>query len=185
MKALTILGCLLLLFVPVFAQDTKQQDLPIYGKIQDIKDFKKIYIISDDDDARDSILMLLAGYEGVEVVGDPKAAEMFLDYTTLTRDVAANRGPYARGASMALKSQMRAYVIKPDGTKLIGWTETETFDVTNGFVMGASNEMNLTFHFVNILQKARGEKTYSRRKLYQNAQKAKKEAKKKAAANQP
>ncbi len=44
------------------------------------------------------------------MLNSAKAAEIVLDYTTLPGDVAANRGPYSHGASMALKSQMRAYV---------------------------------------------------------------------------
>ncbi len=128
---------------------------PEYGTIQDIKALRKIFVRAADDDSRSTIVKMLSGYEGVEVVNSAKTADIVLDFTTLTRDVVANRGPYAHGASMALKSQMRAYVIKPDGTKLIAWTET--FDVTNGFVLGASNEINLTHHFVRDLQKARGE----------------------------
>lgn len=148
---------------------------PEYGTIQDIKGLAKIFVRADDDDARSTIIRMLSGYEGVGVVNAAKDAEIILDYTILTRDVAANRGPYAHGASMALKSQMRAYTTKSDGTKLIAWTETETFDVTNGFVLGASNEVNLTHHFVRDLQKARGEKTYSMRKLFQNHPKQEKE----------
>jgi len=147
---------------------------PEYGTVQDIKALRTIFVRADDDDSRSTIIKMLSGYEGVEVVTSAKTAEIVLEYTTLTRDVAANRGPYAHGASMALKSQMRAYMIKPDGTKLIAWTETETFDVTNGFVLGASNEVNLTHHFVRDLQKARGEETYSLRKLFQNSLKHKK-----------
>lgn len=161
---------------PANVQDSAPIE-PEYGTVQDIKEMKKIFVRAEDDDARFTIIEMLGGYEGVEVVNSAKDAEIVLDYTTLTRDVAANRGPYARGASMALKSQMRAYTTRSDGTKLIAWTETETFDVTNGFVMGAPNEVNLTHHFVRALQKARGEKTYSMRKLYKNRPKQKKEQK--------
>jgi hypothetical protein len=117
---------------------------PEYGSVQDMKDLRKVFVRSTDDDSRSTIMRLLAGYEGVEIVNSPKVAEIILDYTILTRDVAANRGPYAQGASMALKSEMRAFVTKPDGTRVIAWTETETFDVTNGFSLGAPNEVNLT-----------------------------------------
>lgn len=166
---------LTLLAVPAFAQGQAGLSTePEYGTIQDIKDMRKIYVRADDDDARKTIMRMLSGYEGVEVVNSPKGAEIVLDYSTLTRDVAPNRGPGAMGASMALKSQMRAYMTKADGTKVIAWTETETFDVTNGFVLGAPNEMNLTHHFVRDLQKARREKTYSMRKLLKNQPKEKK-----------
>lgn len=147
---------------------------PEYATIQDIKGLSKIYVRADDDDVRSTIIGMLRGYEGVEVVNSAKDAEIVLDYTTLTRDVAANRGSGAMGASMALKSQMRAYVTKQNGARLIAWTESETLDVVNAFTFSAPNEVNLTHHFVRDLQKARGEKTYSIRKLYQNAQKQRK-----------
>lgn len=152
-----------------------QQTSPIeYGSMSDIKEMKKVFVNAEDSDARQQIIDLLGGYEGVTIVNKSTDAEILLDYSNLTRDVAPGR----YGASMALKSQMKAYTIKPDGTKLIAWSETETFDVNNGFVMGASNEVNLTHHFVRELQKARGEPTYSLRKLYQNSQKHKKELRK-------
>lgn len=150
---------------------------PELGTIQDIKGLSKIFVRAEDDDERTTIINLLGGYEGVQVVNSVKEAEIVIDYSVLTRDVAANYGPYARGASMAKKSQMRAYAVRVDGANLIAWTETETFDVTNGFVLGASNEVNLTHHFVRALQKARGEETYSLRKLFQKSQKHKKEQK--------
>jgi hypothetical protein len=152
---------------------------PEYGTIQDIKGLSKVFVRADDDDARSTIIGMLHGYEGLQVVESPRDAEIILDYGNLTRDVAANYGRGAMGASMALKSQMRASITKADGTKLIAWTETETFDVTNGLTFNAPNEVNLTHHFVREIQKARGEKSYSMRKLYQSAQKYKKEEKKK------
>lgn len=140
-----------------------------YGTVNDIKDMKTIFVIADDDDARNTIVKMLGAYEGLSVVSNSKDAEIFLEYTTLTRDV-NNR----RNRSMDLKSQLRAVVNKPDGTKVIAWTETETYKVTNGFVLGAPNEMNLTHHFVRDLQKARGEKPYSIRKLSKGPPKEKK-----------
>lgn len=176
MKALTLA---LLFLLPISTGVVAQE--PDYGTIEDIKALSKLYVKADDDDSRNMIIDLLRGYSGVQVVNSSRDAEIILDYETLTRDVAPGR----HGASMAKKSQMRAYAIKPDGSKVIAWTETETFDVNNGFVLGAPNEMNLTQHFVNALQKARGEKTYSRRQLYNNSQKVKKEEKKALKASKP
>lgn len=158
MKALILCVCLIACPTLVHAQDD-------YGSIEEIKTLKKIFIRADDDDARKRIVKMVEAYEGLEIVNRVKDAEILLDFTTLTRDVAANRGPTAVGASMALKSQMRAYAIKADGTKVIAWTETETLDVVNAFTFSAPNEMNLTHHFIRDLQKARGEKPYSIRKL--------------------
>ena len=150
--------------IGIAAQQKPSAD-PDYGTIQDIKEMHRVYVRADDDDARAMIVKMLGAYPGLEVVNTVRDAEIVLEFTTLTRDVAANRGPDARGASMALKSQMRAYTTKADGTQVIAWTETETLDVTNGLVFGAPNEMNLTHHFVRDLQKARGEKPLSIRTL--------------------
>ena len=79
---------------------------------------------------------MLSGYEGVDVVISSEDAEIVLDFNTLTkRDVAANRGPGAMGASMAKKSQMRAYALNPNGTIIMAWSETETFDVTTALFL--------------------------------------------------
>jgi len=171
-----LLPLLLLFAAPVFAQDR----LPDYGTIEDIKGMTKLYVTASDDDSRTTIVDLLKGYSGVTLVNRSQDADFILEYSTLTRDVAANSGPGAMGASKHEKSQMRAYVSRPDGSKLIAWTETETLDVTNGMVFGAPNETNLTHHFVKALQKARNEETYSLRKLYSESQKVKKQEKKKS-----
>lgn len=155
----------------------QDKPLPEYGTIENIKQLRRVYVAAEDTDARNWIVLLLGGYEGVEVVNNPKDAELILEYRTLTRDVAANRAPYK--ASMSQRSEMRAYVPRPDGSQLVAWSETETFDVTGGMVLGASNEANLTQHFVKALQKVRGEKTYSMRALYSRAKKAKKANEKK------
>lgn len=156
-----------------------QDKLPEYGTIDDIKNLTKIYVTADDDGVRSTIVGMLHGYERLQAVNSTKEAEIVLEYTTLTRDVAANRGPGAVGASMALRSQMRASVLKGDGDRLIAWSKTETYNVTNGFVLGASNEVNLTHHFIEAIQKARGEKTSSMRQLFKTAQQYKKDEKKK------
>lgn len=168
-----ILFMLLACSVMIAAQKPVSED-PDYGTIDDIKSLSKVYVRADDDDARATIVKMLGAYAGLEVVNSAKDAEIILELTTLTRDVAANRGPYARGASMALKSQMRAYTTKESGTKIIAWTETETLDVTNAFTLSAPNEVNLTHHFVNALQKARGEKKSSIRTLFKGKPKEKK-----------
>lgn len=149
------------------------QDYPEYGTLADIKGMRKIFVHAEDTDSRNLIIKMLTAYEGLEVVSNPREAEIVLEFITLTRDVAANRGPYARGASMALKSQMQAIVRKAEGVKLIAWTETETLDVKNAFTFSAPNEINLTHHFVRDLQKARGEKPYSIRQLMKGKPKAK------------
>lgn len=159
MKTLILSLFLGVLFNPI------QTIQPDYGSIEDIKSLKKIFIRTEDDDDRKVIVKMIGAYEGLEIVNNMKDAEILLDLTTLTRDVAPNRGPRAVGASMALKSQMRAHAIRPDGSTVIAWTETETLDTVNTFTLSAPNEMNLTHHFVRDLQKARGEKPYSIRQL--------------------
>lgn len=167
MRILTLLF-VLLFSIPALAN---QEDVE-FGNASDLYKLTKIYVRCEDDDSRALIVKMIQGYDGLEVVSSAKEAEIILEYRTLTRDVAPNYGPYAR-ASMAQKSQMRAYVTKPDGRKVVAWTETESYEVKNGMTFGAPNEMNLTHHFINDIQETKGEKKSSIRALMKSKPKQK------------
>ncbi len=140
---------LLLISLPVFAQD----ELPERGSIADIKGLTNFYVATDDDDAYKAIARTLKNYKAVEVVSTAKDAEFFLEYKVLTRDVAPGRG----GADLAKRSQLRA-IVKRGDSRVISWTETETFDMDNGFSISRPNEINLTLNFIKAHKKAFAEK---------------------------
>ncbi|MGI8654950.1 MAG: hypothetical protein ACR2LC_07005 [Pyrinomonadaceae bacterium] len=154
---------------------------PESGSIETIKDFHDVYVICEDTDVRKNIVSMLRGYDGVTVVDDPKVARFYLEYSTLSRDVAPGYG----GKQMALKSQMRAFIVKEDKTRVTAWSETETYDMSGGMSFSAPNEINLTHHFINLLQVTRGEKKSSMRQLYGNFKHKEKEEKSKEKKSKP
>jgi hypothetical protein len=157
--------CLFIFTITVRAQAVVEPEI---GSIETIKDLHKVYVICEDNDQRQSIVNMLGNYSGVEVVASPKQAEFYLELKTLTRDTAATRS----GGAILLKSQMRAFIVKPeDESRVIAWSETETYERHTEFSFGFPNEVNLTHHFINLLQKARGEKKSSMRNNVKNINK--------------
>ncbi len=160
-------------FLLVFAHAVNAQEVvePEVGTIDGLKDMHRVYVICEDDDLRAMIERMLSGYTGVEVVSTPKTADFYLEFKNLTRDIAPGRG----GREFAMKSQMRAFIVKPeDKSRVTMWTETETYEESGGMSFGASNEVNLTHHFINALQRARGEKKSSMRDVWKRSKKSKK-----------
>jgi hypothetical protein len=165
MRYLTPLAVLLLCLTISAAQEVTE---PETGTIDTIKDLHRVYVITEDDDIRATIIKMLSNYSGLEVVNSPKDAEFYLEMRNLTRDVAATRS----GGAILLKSQMRAFIVKPeDKSRVVAWTETETYERHTEFSFGAPNEINLTHHFVNALETARGEKKSSIRALFKKPKK--------------
>jgi hypothetical protein len=62
---------------------------PERASIDTIKNLHRVYVICEDDDIRTTIVSMLSGYSGLEVVSSPKDAEFYLEMRDLTRDVAA------------------------------------------------------------------------------------------------
>jgi hypothetical protein len=170
MKNLRVLFPFLILVAFVSMVHAQEVVAPEVGSIDGLKNLHGVYVICEDDDVRARIETMLSGYSGVQVVSDPKLADFYLDFKNLTRDAAATRA----GGALAIKSQMRAFIVKPeDKTRVTLWTETETYNASGEFNFSSPNEDNLTFHFINALQRARGEKTSSRRELYKRSKKRK------------
>jgi hypothetical protein len=170
MKNKTLLIAALIIAVLFVATTARAQAVvePEIGSIDTIKNLHKVYVICEDGDVRETIIKMLSGYSGVEVVDSPKQAEFYLEMKTLTRDTAATFS----GGAILLKSQMRAFIVKPeDETRVIAWTETETYERHTTISFTLPNELNLTHHFVNLLQVARSEKKSSIRQLFKGAKK--------------
>jgi hypothetical protein len=55
------------------------QDLPTYGTIDQIKDYRRVYIACENDDSRKRIAKALGKDRELEVVGSPEQAEFFLE----------------------------------------------------------------------------------------------------------
>jgi sulfur carrier protein ThiS len=157
-----ILSGSLLLILCAFTIHAQEVVAPETASIDTIKDLHRVYVITDDDDVRTTISKMLDGHAGYEVVTNPKEAEFYLEMTDLHRDTQATRS----GGAIYQKSQMQAFIVRPDDkVRVVAWSETETYERHAEFVLSAPNEINLTHHFVNAVQKARGEKKSSLRDL--------------------
>lgn len=144
MKLLRLIPMLALaLFVTSGGSSQDLRDAPVRGGMQDIFNMRRVYILTDDEDSYTMISRTLRGYKALEIVNSPKDAQFILEYKILTRDDA----PGYRGADMAKRSQLRAVVYKDD-TRLIAWSETETFDMDNGMSFNRPNEVNLARNFI-------------------------------------
>lgn len=159
------------LILGAFSASAQEVTEPETTSISDITKLHRVFVICEDDDIRKTIMRMLDGHAGFEVVTSPKEAEFYLEFKDLTRDVAATRS----GGAIAQKSQMRAFIVRPtDKVRLVAWVETETYERHTEFSLGATNEVNLTHHFINDIQEVREEKKSSLRDLFKKPKKQKK-----------
>lgn len=139
------LTCLFLLFT--FAA-VGQSELPVIGKIDDIKSFRKVYIAADSTKDRELILKALKKKKAkLEVVGDPKDAEFFLEFKTLSRQ---NKTELV-GGSYTENGEMTAYYYSADKKKTIAWSETKLYYEASGMMVESPNSYALARRFVNAL----------------------------------
>ena len=128
------------------------QDLPTYGKSEELRDLRLVYVTSDEPDSRQLVLSILKKYEGLKIVDSPEEAEFILECV-----VKASTESLGRRRSHYLRTLMTAYKLD-GGKKRILWTENETYEETGGMAFSRPNEVNLARHFVSMLKKMRGEK---------------------------
>lgn len=127
-----------------------QDKLPIYGSLDGLRDFRKVYVTSDEPTSRDLILRELKKYDGLTVVDSPDNAEFVLECVVKS-------STESRGLQPAhyLRTLLTAYTLDASGRKTIHWTENETYEERNGMSFSRPNEVNLTRHFVSALKKMR------------------------------
>jgi hypothetical protein len=61
-------------------------DLPSYGTIDQIKDYRRVYVASDNEDSRKRIIKALGKDKTLEVVNSPDTAQFFIEYSELSRE---------------------------------------------------------------------------------------------------
>lgn len=95
-----------------------QSELPEIGKIADIQNKTKSYIVADGD-ARTAILRVAEKQKGVVVlVGKPDEAEFFVEYKTISRQ------PFGFGG-MSETGELLAWFNR-GASKVVVWRETKT-----------------------------------------------------------
>ena len=96
--------------------------LPIYGKIEEIKWFQKVYVHADNENSRERILNALLKDKALQVVGDPNEAQILLEYKVLSHESSIEQG----SRHMNEKSQLTASYFK-DGKRVTAWSDTSEF----------------------------------------------------------
>ena len=127
------------------------QELPTYGKIEDIKDFHKVYVHADSEQSRQRILKALKDDKDLEVVNDPAQAQIVLEYKVLSHDSSIEKGT----RNINEKSQLQGLYVK-DGKRIVAWSDTSEFAQSSeviGFRTQYS-EIKLTERFIKVLKKA-------------------------------
>lgn len=154
---LSMLACVLLCAGWTLPQ--RPTELPTYGKIEQIKDHRRVYVASENEDSRKRVIKTLAKDQNLEVVNSPDEAQFFVEYSELSREATVTG---SRTKERQQRSQMRAYVIGSDNRKIIVWSdngsrETEHFLGMKMYDSGR-NESELTNKFLKALKKARAAK---------------------------
>lgn len=125
---------------------------PVYGSVEDIRKFSRVYLNVDDTEARQRIAKTLTKDGRFIVVNDPQQAQFTLEYKVISRDRLANQGD----DDLRIKSQMDAVYYKGD-KRIVAWSDTADFRRrTSGYLMGLGmrtqyNEIKLTEQFLKIL----------------------------------
>lgn len=139
---------LLILIFACSAFGQTVDDLPIIGSIDAIKNFKKVYIVTESSQDKKFILMALKKKKSdLEVVGDPKTAQFFLEFKTLARQ----DKKVMVGSQYTENGEMTAYYFDSDKKKIVAWSENKIYYLSSGISVEGPNSYVLTRKFVNAL----------------------------------
>jgi hypothetical protein len=145
-----------ILFLALSLLTIQTSELPTYGSISGIKDAKKVYVTSENEDSRKRVIKALGKDKTLEVVNSPDEAQFFIEYSELSREaVSTDRHINDRQQ----RNQMRVYTFSPVKQKTIIWSDTVSRDTEHFMGMkmydGGRGEGELTGRFLKALKKAR------------------------------
>jgi hypothetical protein len=156
-RPLTMLACMFLFVGWTFPPQSTE--LPTYGTIEQIKNHRRVYLGSENEDSRKRIIKALGKDQNLEVVNSPDEAQFFIEYTELSREAVVTG---SRTKERQQRSQMLAYVFGPDKRKIIVWSDNRSRETENFLGMkmydSGRNESELTNKFLKALKKARVDK---------------------------
>jgi len=125
-----------------------QSDLPIISTISDLKNLKKVYIVTESTQDRKFILLALKKKKSsLEIVNDPKDAEFFLEFKQLSRQ----DKKVLIGSQYTETGEMTAYFYNSDKKKVIAWSESKLYYESSGISVESPNSYVLTRKFINAL----------------------------------
>lgn len=147
-----ILLAALLLTATATAQTS---DLPTYGSLADIKDAKKVYVGSENEDSRKRVIKALRKDKTLEVVNSPEDAQFFVEFGELSREATVTGHIKEREQ----RNQMRVYTLTSDKRRVIVWAETASRETEHFMGMkmydSGRGEAELTSKFLKALKRVR------------------------------
>lgn len=150
---------ILLLFALSTTSAAAQTDLPTYGTIDQIKNFTKVYVASDNDDSRKRIIKALGKDSSIVVVNSPDDAQFFIEYGELSREAVVTGIFTNQTKERQQRNQMRVFVFSADKRKTVVWSETDSRETEHFLGMkmydSGRSESDLTKKFLKALKKAR------------------------------
>jgi hypothetical protein len=132
--------------------------LPEYGDISELRRMHRVFVIADDIDSENMLIRGLQTYDGLQVVGSPDKAEIFVAFTQGSEATRMQFGGLFSGTiDYRTKAQFIVFYQSEGGRKRIVWRETEDIQTSSGFSFSRPNELNVIRHFIKALRSTRGE----------------------------
>lgn len=145
---------LALLLPSPFIQTTT---LPTYGSLDAIKNQRRVYVASENEDSRRRIIKALAKDKTLEVVGSPDEAQFFIEYGELSREATVTGIVTNENKERQQRNQMRVFTIGPDNRRIIVWSETGSRETEHFMGMkmydSGRSESALTSKFLKALKR--------------------------------
>ncbi len=132
--------------------------LPEYGHISEIRRMRRAYVVADDIDSQNLLVKALSSYEGLQIVGSPDRAELFITFGQNSAATSMKLWGYGAGTiDRRTKAQFIVSYRSESGRPRIVWQETEDIQTSSGWTFSRPNEVNVSRHFIKELRKVRGE----------------------------
>ena len=142
----------------VVNRQSPADNLPEYGHISEIRRMRRVFVIADDIDSQNLLVNALQSYDGLQIVGSPDRAEIFVGFTQGSNATGVVfQGLFPGTIDHRTKAQFVVYYKSETGRSRIVWQETEDTQSSSGLVLSRPNEVNVARHFIKALKKARGE----------------------------
>lgn len=139
-------------------KERPNDNLPEYGDISEIRKFRRVFVIADDIDSQNLMINALRQYDGLDVVGSPERADLFVAFSQgSTATSVVLRGLFPGTIDHRTKAQFIVYYKSESGRSRIVWQETEDTQSTSGLVLSRPNEVNVIRHFIKAMKRIRGE----------------------------
>jgi hypothetical protein len=139
-------------------KESPNDNLPEYGDISEIRKFRRVFVIADDIDSQNLMVNALRQYDGLDVVGSPDRADLFVAFSQgSTATSVVLRGLFPGTIDHRTKAQFIVYYKSESGRSRIVWQETEDIQSSSGLTLSRPNEVNVIRHFIKALKKIRGE----------------------------